>query len=184
MILEQPIKTVGNGFKPLPTSEIHRSWTDQFGTLIATLEGRSGGQSIMVIAKLEDAESTLQILTKILGFKGRIFLAIPEQLHAAPLETVLKANNPKLVIALESTCAGIAIRGTGIRLGAGQFTSSTGATYLETGHYQAWESKSLEHLQTNLEQPNIVASVASNLKIPCAVCDFEHLPSLLERLLV
>ena len=190
MILEQPVNVVGDGLKPSPTVNIHRSWTDQFGTLIATLEGRSGGQSIMVIAKLEDAESTLQILTKILGFKGRIFLAIPEQLHAAPLETVLKANNPKLVIALESTCAGIAIRGTGIRLGAGQFTSSTGvtsstgATYLETGHYQAWESKSLEHLQTNLEQSNITASVASNLKIPCAVCDFEHLSSLLEILLV
>jgi hypothetical protein len=183
MILEPPANT-GDGLKPSSTVNIHRSWTDQFGTLIATLEGRSGGQSMMVVTKLEDAENTLRILTKISNFKGQILLAVPEQLHAAPLETVLKANDPKLVIALENTCTGIAIRGTGIRLGAGQFTSSTGATYLETGQYQAWESKSLGQLQTNLEQPSIVASVASNLNIPCAVCDFEHLPSLLERLLV
>ncbi len=176
----------GNGLKPSPTkTEIHRSWTDEFGTLIATLEGRSGGRSIMVITELEDAENVLSTLQNLSSFKGRITFAILEQLHAAPLEGVIKANHPNIVIALESNCAGIATRGAAITTQAEQFTSSTGITYLETGTYEAWTSRILEsELNANLEHPSLIASVASSLKIPCAACDLTHLPGLLETLLV
>jgi hypothetical protein len=179
---------VGDGLRPSPTGNtnaIHRSWLDEFGTLIATLEGRSGGRSIMVIAKLEDAENTLTILLALPSFKGRIILAILEQLHTAPLEMVMNANNPNIVIALEPNCTGIATRGAAMTTQSDQITSSTGITYLETGNYEAWTAGHLEPaLTTDLEYSSIPASVATNLKIPCATCDLEHLPYLLETLLV
>jgi hypothetical protein len=180
------VGTVGDGLKPSPTKNtIHRSWTDEFGTLVATLEGRSGGRNIMVIAPLESASDLLPALQTLPSFKGRIFLAILEHLHAAPLEAVIKANNPNIVIALEEDCAGIAIRGEATTTKAEQITSSTGTTYLELGQYEAWTSGFLEEqLNTPLEHPSIAASVASGLKIPCAACDLGHLPRLLERLLI
>jgi hypothetical protein len=153
--------------------------------LIATLEGRSGGRNIMIVARLENAENTLHVLQTVPSFKGRIILAILEQLHAAPLEMVMNANNPNLVIALEPDCAGIATRGTAITTKTEQVTTSTGMTYFEPGNYAAWTSGHLEpELNATLEYPSIAASVASSLKIPCAACDLTHLPSLLETLLV
>ncbi len=175
---------VGDGLRPSPTHAIHRSWSDEFGTLIATLEGRSGGRSLMVIADLENAENTLQVLQSVSSFKGRMILAIPEQLHAAPLEAVIKANQPNLVIALEPNCIGIAMGGTAITTQAEQFTSSTGMTYLESGNYEAWTSGIIEsELNATLEYPSIAASVAFSLNIPCAACDLTNLPGLLETLL-
>jgi hypothetical protein len=184
-------QTIGNvlvedGLRPSPTKiEIHRSWTDEFGTLIATLEGRSGGRSIMVIARLEDAENTLQILQAMPSFKGRITLAILEQLHAAPLETVIKANTPNIVVSLEPNCAGIATRGAAITTLPEQVTSSTGMNYFEPGTYEAWTAGHLEsELNATLKYPSLAASVASSLKLSCAACDLPHLPGLLEKLLV
>jgi hypothetical protein len=177
---------VGDGLRPSPTNKtIHRSWLDEFGTLIATLEGRSGGGNIMVIAELENSENTLQVLQAMPSFKGRIILAILEQLHAAPLEAVIKANNPNMVIALEPSCTGVATRGEAITTKPEQVTSSTGMTYVEPGHYQAWTARVLEsELNATLEYSSIAASVASSLKKPCAACDLTHLPGLLEALLV
>jgi hypothetical protein len=175
----------GDGLKPSPTNVIHRSWTDEFGSLIATLEGRSGGRSIMVIATLENAENTLQVLQTMPSFKGRIILAVLEQLHVAPLEEVIKANQPNIMIALETNCAGIATRGAAITTKPEQVSSSTGMTYVEPGNYQAWTAGYLEPaIESNLEYSSIAASVAASLKIPCAACDLGHLPKLLETLLV
>ena len=138
----------------------------------------------MVIAALENAESTLQVLQAMPSFKGRIILAILEEMHTAPLEAVIRANQPKIVIALEPNCAGVATRGAAINTESEQITSSTGITYLEPERYEAWTAAHLEPaLTTNLEYPSIAASVASSLKIPCAVCDLAHLPKLLETLL-
>jgi hypothetical protein len=139
----------------------------------------------MVITPLEHAEHLLLVLQTMPSFKGRIFLAILENMHTAPLEAVFKANTPNIVIALEPNCAGIATRGAGIKLKPEQVTSSTGATYLELGQYEPWTSGHLEQaFNTSLEHPSIAASVASSLKIPCAACDVTHLTSLLETLLV
>jgi hypothetical protein len=172
--------------KPSPSKiAIHRSWTDEFGTLVATLEGRSGGRNLMVIAPLEHAENILVELQTLPSFKGRIVLAILEHLHAAPLEAVIKANQSSIVIALEPNCAGIATRGAAITTQPEQVTSSTDMTYVEPGNYQAWTAGHLEPaIESNLEYPSIAASVASSLKIPCAACDLKHLPDLLEILLV
>jgi hypothetical protein len=177
---------VGDGLRPSPTKiEIHRSWTDEFGTLVATLEGRSGGQSIMVIARLENGEDTLNALQAMPSFKGHVILAVLEQLHGAPLEAMIKANQPNIVIALESNCAGVAMSGAAITTQAEQITSSSGITYLEPGIYGAWTAGHLEsELNTILEYPSIAASVASSLKISCAACNLAHLPGLLEMLLV
>jgi hypothetical protein len=178
----------GDDLRPSLTifsNAIHRSWTDEFGTLIATLEGRSGGRNLMVIAPLEIAEHILLALQTLPSFKGHIILAILEQLHAAPLEAVINANNPNIVIALEQTCTGIATRGAAITTKPEQVTTSTGITYLEAGQYQAWTSGHLEHqIKSALECPSIAASIASSLKIPCVACDLTHLPGLLETLLV
>jgi hypothetical protein len=139
----------------------------------------------MVIASLEVAEKILPVLQTLPSFKGRILMAILEHLHAAPLEAVIKANNPNIVIALEENCAGIATRGAAITTKAEQVTASTGATYLEFGQYEPWTSGHLEpEFKTSLECPSIAASVASSLKIPCAACDLAHLTGLLETLLV
>jgi hypothetical protein len=139
----------------------------------------------MVIAALENAENTLAILQTLPSFKGRILLAIPEQLHAAPLEAVIKANQPNIIIALEMNCAGVATRGIAITAQPEQVTTSTGMTYFEPGDYQAWTAGHLEPaLTANLEHPSIAASIASSLKISCAACDLTHLPKLLERLLI
>ncbi len=186
----------GDGLRPSPTKsgalpcapteiEIHRSWTDEFGTLIATLEGRSGGRSVMVIADLENAENTLQVLQTLPSFKGSILLAIPEQLHAAPLEAVIKANQPNIVVSLEMNCAGIATRGAAVTNQPEQVTTSTGMTYFESGNYQAWTTGHLESVLTpKLEHPSIPACIATSLKKTCAACDLTHLPKLLETLLV
>lgn len=178
----------GNGLRPSPTGNthaIHRSWTDEFGTLVATLEGRSGGRNIMVIANLENAESALNVLQAMPSFKGRIILVVLEQLHAAPLEAVIKANQPNIVIALEPNCAGMATRGAAITTQPEQVTSSTGMTYVEPGNYPAWTAGCLEPALTpNLEYSSIAASVAASLKTPCAACDLMHLPGSLETLLV
>jgi hypothetical protein len=175
----------GDGLKPSPTNAIHRSWMDEFGTLIATLEGRSGGRGIMVIAALENAKNTLQILQAVPNFKGRIVLAVLEHFHAAPLEAVIKANQPTIVIALEAECAGVATRGAAIKTQPEQITSSTGMSYSEPGNYPTWTAGHLEPvITTDLEYPSIATSVAASLKIPCAACDLVHLPGLLETLLV
>ena len=138
----------------------------------------------MVIAKLENAENTLQVLQAIPSFKGRIILAILEHLHTAPLEVLIKANQPNIVLALEPNCAGIATRGAAIITKPEQVTTSTGITYLEPGNYEAWTAGHLEsEPNTNLEYPSIAASVAASLKIPCAACNLTHLPNLLETLL-
>jgi hypothetical protein len=158
---------------------------DEFGTPIATLEGRNGGRSLMVIARLENAESTLKVLQTMPSFKGRITLAVLEQFHAAPLEAVIKANQPNIVIALEPNCAGIATRGAVITTQPQQVTSSTGMTYFEPGQYAAWTAGHLEPaLTVDLESPSVAASVAASLKISCAACDLTHLPGLLETLLI
>ncbi len=138
----------------------------------------------MVIAPLEHAEHLLPRLQTLPSFKGRIFLAILENMHTVPLEAVIKANTPNIVIALEQNCAGIATRGAGLTLKSEQITSSTGASYLELGRYEPWTSGHLEPTINTLEYPSIATSVASGLKIPCAACNLEHLAGLLETLLV
>lgn len=139
----------------------------------------------MVISALEYAENTLQVLQAIPSFKGRILLAVLEQLHAAPLEVLIKANQPDIVVSLEMNCAGIATRGGAITTQPKQVTSSTGMAYLEPRHYPAWTAGHLEPAITpNLECPSIPASVAASLKTPCAVCNLASLPNLLESLLV
>jgi hypothetical protein len=171
-----------DGLKP---HQISRSWSDEFGSLIATLEGRTGGRKLMVIVRLEDAKSALQIVQSTSSFKGRILFAVLEHLHAAPLVSVFRNNQPNVVVALEPNCAGIAIRGAGIRLESEQMTASTGTSYSETGRYAVWSSKPLESkITSTLQCSSVTASVASNLKIACATCDLAHLPGLLEMLLV
>ncbi len=139
----------------------------------------------MVIAALENAASTLQVLQTVPSFKGRIILAVLERLHTAPLEALIKTNNPNIVIALEPNCPGMATRGAAMTIQPEQVSSITGMTYFEFGHYQAWTAGHLESAtEFKLEYSSIAASVAASLKIPCAACDLGHLSGLLETLLV
>jgi hypothetical protein len=74
---------------------------------------------------------------------------------------------------------GIASSGAGCKIESGEFTASTGLTYLETGEVPAWRSNL--RLETALEHPSLVASLGVRQGISALACGTS---SLLEALAV
>jgi hypothetical protein len=160
--------------KPL---EFDRSWQDAFGTILASVERGSRKWTVMVITSSELSQITLDALTDT-TFQGRIVLAILEHLHCAPLEAVLRGQEPNFVIALKQTQTGIATHGPVIHGEARLEIASTGLEYAEPGAYTAWTNSNT--LTTDPQASSAIASVASDLGLPCLVCNPSDLKTALE----
>jgi hypothetical protein len=161
--------------KPL---EFDRSWQDTFGTVLACLEFSSRKRNVLIVTSSELGQVTLEALAEI-AFQGRIILAILEHLHRAPLEAILHDQEPNFVIALKQTQTGIASHGPAIQGEARLEMASTGLEYVEPGAYPAWLNSNA--LESDPQASSVIASVASNLRLPCLVCDPSDLKLALER---
>lgn len=157
----------------------NRVWTDAFGSAICTLEGGYGGRVALIAVGLESGPDlgnrALEQLLILPRFKGRIGLAVLNRLHAAPIAHAIRQLEARVVISLEGV-QGIATRGPGVRIQAGQFTSSTGLEYAESGEYSAWEAGWLApKLEGALERASVSASLASSQGLATAACGLNDL---------
>jgi hypothetical protein len=149
-------------------SEHARAALDEFGTLLAYLEGGRGGGTTLLHAPYTEAIPVLQALNG-LTFRGRILLALdPSPLSPtleerpltgptrSPLEHLLEVHRPqRLLLAFPG-------EGLGVRFSGGKETQEgwrslsaegeplilhvqapTGLTYKEIRAYEAWESPPL-----------------------------------------
>ena len=157
--------------------EFDRSWQDAFGTLLACLEFGSRKRSVLIVTPSGLGQVTLEALAGI-TFQGRIVLGILEHLHHAPLEAVLRDQNPNFVIALEPAQTGIATHGPEIKGQARLEMASAGIEYAEPGSYPAWTNSNA--LESDPQASSITASVGSSLGLPCLVCNPSDLKLALE----
>jgi hypothetical protein len=160
------------------TPEFDRAWQDAFGTLLACLEFGSRKRNVLIVTSSESGNVVLEALAGI-AFQGRIVLAILEHLHSAPLEAVLRDQEPNFVIALEPSQTGIATHGPEIDGDQRLETASTGIEYSEPGFYPAWTNKNA--LEIDPQASSITGSVASSLGLPCLVCNPSDLKLALEK---
>jgi hypothetical protein len=156
--------------------EFDRSWQDAFGTILASVERGSRKRTVIIVSS-ELSQMTLESLTGI-TFQGRIVLAILEHWHAAPLEAVLRDQEPNVVIVLESAQIGIATHGSAIDGESSLKTASTGLEYTEPGSYPAWTNQNAT--PTDPQASSITGSIASGLGLPCLVCNPSDLKTVLE----
>jgi hypothetical protein len=160
-----------------PSLEFDRSWQDVFGTVLASVEQGSRKQSVLIVTSSSLGQVMLESLTEI-AFQGRIVLAILEGLHRAPIEAVLRDQEPNFVIALEQFQTGIATHGPAIQSQARLEISSTSLEYSESGSYSAWKNSNA--LDSDPQASSITGSVASGLRLPCLVCNPSDLKAALE----
>jgi hypothetical protein len=156
-----------------------RSWQDAFGTVLASIEQGSRKRTVIVFASCVLSQLTLEALAGI-TFQGRIVMAILEHLHGAPLEAVMRDQKPNLVVTLEPEQVGIAMHGPAIQGQARLELASTGLEYTEPGTYPAWKNR--DAVGSEPHASNVTASVASNLGLPCLVCNPSDLKTALEHL--
>jgi hypothetical protein len=156
----------------------NRVWTDAFGSALCTFEGGYGGRVVAVVVGLEtNPDLVLKRLSNLPRFKGRVGLAVLEDLHAAPVANAIRQLEASVVISLEGI-EGIAVKGPELRLEAGQFTSTTRLEYAESGEYTAWNAGWLmPKVEGTLEHASITASLASSLglvSVACGLSDLER----------
>jgi hypothetical protein len=161
----------------LKPPEFERSWQDSFGTILACLEFGSRKRNVLIVTSSASGQVMLESLNQ-MAFQGRIVLAILEHLHSAPLEAILREQEPNFVIAFEPAQTGIATHGPAIHGQPSLETASTGLEYAEPGTYPAWRNSNA--LASDPLASSITASVASGLGIPCLVCNPSGLKLALE----
>jgi hypothetical protein len=158
--------------------EFDRSWQDTFGTVLACVEWGSRKRNVLIVTSSEFGRVTLEALSGIM-FQGRIALGILEHLHSAPLEAIVRDQEPNFVIALEPAQTGIATHGPSIQGEVRLEIASTGIEYTEPGSYPAWSNS--DALESDPQASNMIASVASSLGLPCLVCNPSDLKMALEK---
>jgi hypothetical protein len=151
-----------------PSLEFDRSWQDVFGTVLASVERGSRKQSVLIVTSSSLGQVMLESLTEI-AFQGRIVVAILEDLHRAPLEAVLRDQEPNFVIALEQGTTGIATHGPAIQGEPSLEIANTGLEYAEPGSYPAWMNS--DALDSDPQASSITGSVVAGLRLPCLVCN-------------
>lgn len=154
-----------------------RSWTDAFGSAYMTLEGGTGPVVILVAARLDAARDALALLGTLPAFKGRIVLCALEVMRAAPLLCALRQTEPNAVIALEEI-DGMADRGPAGTLESGEFVSSTGLEYIESGDLAAWQSGLT--VPDALEISSLASSLAAAQGFAVVACGVAQLHAALE----
>jgi hypothetical protein len=158
--------------------EVDRSWQDAFGTVLACLEFGSRKRNVLIVTSSESGQVMVEALAGI-TFQGRIVLGILEHIHSAPLEAVLRDQEPNFVISLEPGQIGIATHGSAIQGEARLEIASTGIEYTEPGSYPAWTNPNT--LESDPKASSVIASIASSLGLPCLVCNPSDLKMALEK---
>ena len=161
-----------------------RSWQDEFGTAMLALEGGLGGQTTVIVAPLEVAASALEAVHSLAAFRGRLVLAVPEAMHAAPLLHAIQTTQAQAVIALGG--ARLACAGPALSLEPGAFAASTGLTYANPPGLPAWSSGRLLERLRDLEpgeSENLAASAAAALGVDAMACPVDRLDDVLARTL-
>lgn len=121
--------------------EVHRAWTDLFGSLLATVEGRPGGGTTLVLVPPEHAAEATTVLLELDAFRGRAALGVPERAHAAPVAAVLRALEPRAVVVVEPRLDdGVASAGPSVPGDAGPHEASSGLWYVEPDRLPAWDA--------------------------------------------
>ena len=98
----------------MPSLEFDRSWQDVFGTVLASTERGSRKRNMLIFTSNEFVHVALESLSG-MAFQGRLVLTVLEQLHRAPIETIVLDQAPNFVIALEQAQTGIATHGPAIQ---------------------------------------------------------------------
>ncbi len=155
-----------------------RSWSDTFGSLCIALEGGTGGLHTLILCPLEHHVASLEVLTALPYFKGRITLAVLEQIHATPALALLHDLEPHQVLALDATA--ITTNGNALTIKSSSETSSSGLTYQEGKTFPAWQS-SLNIIGT-LDSSVFASAIAIQTKAVLA-CAPTQLSSVLTKLL-
>ena len=142
-------------------SEKTRSFTDEYGSFLAWLEGRTGGETVLVWMPRGMVETALPQLPK--HFKGRLVLGLDaSEGHAAPLERAIHWTNPRKIVLLQAG-QGIGSSFPGSKqLEGGEWAELSderparrlevavngGFGYLEVCEYPAWSGPALEGVET------------------------------------
>jgi hypothetical protein len=169
--------------RPRPTEPavpaFTRSWVDEFGSALAVREGRIGPRVILVVAPPEAAREALAAVLAYPDFKGRIVLAVPERVRAAPVEALLRASEARTLIAVEPDLSGLAGRGLAAPGDEGSHEASTGLSYEDVNEYPAWDGG----LVVDREFPSRAASLAAARVLRAVACGPESLPAALALVL-
>jgi len=174
-------RRAGRARQPAPAT-LSRSWVDRFGTAVAVREGGVGGRAVLLVAPLELAGTALEAVLAVPAFRGRLVLAVPEAVRAAPLDELLRSVEPHSVVALEDGLDGIAGRGPACPGEGGRHVSSTGIEYLDDEEYPAWEG--WPELPASPEAACRAASAAAARGLRAVACGPGSLVRALELTLV
>ncbi|MDX2007352.1 MAG: hypothetical protein SFU83_19100 [Meiothermus sp.] len=138
-------------------SEKTRSFTDEYGSFLAWLEGRTGGETVLVWLPQEMLGAALPQLPR--RFKGRLVLGLDaSDGHAAPLERAVHWVGPRKIVLIQPG------RGIASSFAGGKQTEdggwadlsderparrlevavSEGFGYLEVCDYPAWGGPAIE----------------------------------------
>jgi hypothetical protein len=150
--------------------ELTGSWTDIYGSVRASFEGRVGGQVWLVAAPAEGAAAVPDALQAVDG-KGRAEFLVHQ--GVTPLLSAIAEQNPYgvLVVAAQALSGGPAVSV------AEHDIETDGLSYREGGPLPAWASA----LETTGEQGvSEAASAAASAGIPVVLVTAAQLTSTLE----
>lgn len=151
-----------------------RTWTDLYGNLHATFEGRAGGHRWLVAAPPELAAALPAALEGVDG-KGVAELLIHD--GVVPLLGALEETQPRGVVVI----APRPLRGgPALDLPGRLVTDWDGAPYQEGGALPAWQG-ALGEGEAGEEGECPAASAAASVGVPVAVTDAQGARELLER---
>ncbi|ANE42541.1 hypothetical protein [Deinococcus puniceus] len=150
--------------------ELTGSWTDIYGSVRASFEGRAGGQVWLIAAPAEQAAAVPDALQGVDG-KGRAEFLVYE--GVTPLLAAIAEQNPYgvLVVAEQALSGGPAVHVPE------QGIDADGLSYREGGSLPDWAS-ALE--TTGEEGVNEAASAAASAGIPVVVVSAPQIKSTLK----
>jgi hypothetical protein len=163
-------------------SKFSRSWTNRFGTAFVTLEGGTGQQHLLLLAPFELSSTVLEELRGLQPFKGRLTLAVLEQMHVTPVRAAILEIEPRAVVALQPS-DGIITSGESQTIEPGTHLSPTGLEYHEPEALEAWSSGFQSAFPAGQTGHSVAASVASSLGVSAVACGPSQLKSVLAQLL-
>lgn len=140
--------------------QLTRNWTDLYGSICASFEGRAGGHTWLVASPPELAASLAPSLES-LNAKGLTILLVHTELNA--LLTALQEWNPKgVIVVADQSLSG----GPAVDLPVQNKQTEDGLSYLEGGQFPAWQSAFSATEGTEGEgltqAPNAAASAAAS----------------------
>ena len=116
-----------------------RSWQDAFGTAILTLEGGTGGRVTLIVSPLETSREALDVVLQSRSFKGRLALAVLEDIRGTPVIHAIQTLEAKAVIVLDPHTH-VAVAGPVVTLEPPSQGFPTSLEYAEPATLPGWNA--------------------------------------------